>query len=94
MSGCSVRGCCICCRYNRRSFSCSMFLLRDSDGRPDVFDMLEHENRVFLRIFEFLEKKKWLFIIAQTALNAITCQGLSDLCPAGMTATYRLSHSK
>lgn len=51
-----------------------MFLLCDSDGRTDVFDVLEHENRVLLCVFEFLEEKKRLFVVAETSLYAISCK--------------------
>jgi hypothetical protein len=49
-----------------------VFLLCDSDGRADIFDVLEHENRVLLYVFEFLEEQKRLFIVTETSLDAVS----------------------
>jgi len=55
-----------------------MFLLCNSNGRTDIFDVLEHENWVLFSILQLLEEEEWLFIIAQTSFYTIACSGVSD----------------
>jgi len=49
-----------------------MFLVRNGNGRTDVLYMLEHEDRIFLCVFEFLEEEKRFFVITQAPLDSIT----------------------
>lgn len=58
-------------RYHGRGFTSSMFLLRNSNGGANIFDVLEHENRIFLRILQLLEQKKRFLVIAQASFNAV-----------------------
>ena len=52
-----------CFMRNNRCLACGMFLLRNGNGRTDIFYMLEHKNRIFLRVFKILEEEKRFFVI-------------------------------
>src|SRR5262245_7278119 len=69
MSGSSNRR--ISCYYRRRFASC-MLLLSNSDRGTDIVYMLQHEDRVFLGIFELLEKEERLFVVTETSLYPVT----------------------
>jgi hypothetical protein len=46
--------------------------LSNSNGGSNVFDVLEHENRVLGCVLELLKEQKRLLIVAQTPFYAIT----------------------
>lgn len=57
--------------HDGRCLAGGVLLLRYDNRGTDIFNVLEHEDRVLFGVFQFLEQEKGFFIVAQTPLYPI-----------------------
>jgi hypothetical protein len=61
-----------------RGLARGLLLSSNSKRGPNVFDVLEHENRTLRRVLELLKEQKRLLIVAQTPFYAIMWRTIAD----------------